>query len=303
MSNRQTRKLLKKYLSGQCTEQERQLVEQWYQGEMERRSAGVPQEETPVRRLSVSSALKIAASIILLLGFGYLLQHLRTMPPQWKEVAATTHPLKMQLPDGTQLWLNTGSRLRYPAQFSGAERRIELLTGEACLDVKQDPAHPFLLRSGSIQTRVLGTIFNVRALQQLDLLQVTVREGKVAVTADDSLRKLSGQEVILLPDEQLTLNSHLQEWKKASADAAAVSSWTSGRLLFNNERLDIIALQLEHRYQVKISFGDDVLPAYRITAGFSPADTLEEVLQVLSLANKLTYEIKNGRVTFSRQSP
>lgn len=303
MSNRQTRKLLKKYLSGQCTEHERQLIEHWYQGEMERRSKDGLQDETPVRRLFLNTALKIAASIILLLSIGYLWQRQRPAPIEWKELAATTHPLKMQLPDGTQLWLNTGSRLRYPLPFGEAERRVELLTGEVCLDVKQDPVHPFLVRSGSIQTRVLGTVFNLRALQQLNLLQVTVREGKVAVIADDSLRKLSGQEVILLPDQQLTLNSHLQEWKKEAADAAAVSSWTSGKLLFNNERLDIIALQLEHRYQVKIFFGDDMLPAYRITAGFSPADTLEEVLQVLSLANKLKYEIKNGRVTFSRQSP
>lgn len=303
MSNRQTRKLLKKYLAGKCTEQERQLIEQWYHEEMERRRTGALQDERPVRRLSVNTVLKIAASIILVLGAGYLLQRLWSSTPKWREIAATTHPVKMQLPDGTQLWLNSGSRLRYPAKFDGAERRVELLTGEVCLDVKQDPVHPFLIRSGSIQTRVLGTVFNVRAIQQLDLLQVTVREGKVAVTADDSLRKLSGHEVILLPDEQLTLNSQLQEWKKEHTDGAAVSSWTNGKLLFNNERLDIIALQLEHRYHVKILFGDHVLPAYRITAGFSPADPLEEVLQVLSLANKLKYEIKNGRVTFSRQSP
>lgn len=303
MSNRQTRKLLKKYLSGQCTQQERQLIEQWYHEEMERRRTGALQDETPVRRLSVNTVLKIAAGIMLVLGSGYLLQRLWPSKPVWQEIAAATHPIKMQLPDGTQLWLNSGSRLRYPAKFEGAERHVELLTGEACLDVKQDPAHPFFIRSGSIQTRVLGTVFNVRALQQLDLLQVTVREGKVAVIADDSLHKLSSHEVILLPDEQLTLNSRQQEWKKEQTDAMAVSSWTSGKLLFSNERLDIIALQLEHRYHIKILFRDDVLPAYRITAGFSPADTLDEVLQVLSLANKLKYEIKNGRVTFSRQSP
>jgi ferric-dicitrate binding protein FerR (iron transport regulator) len=303
MSKRQTRKLLKKYLSGKCTAQERQLIEQWYHGETERRRTGRPQDEKRVRRLSVTTALKIAASIILLLGAGYLLQRSWPSKPAWQEIAATTHPLKMQLPDGTQLWLNSGSRLRYPAKFDGAERRVELLTGEACLEVKQDPAHPFLIRSGSIQTRVLGTVFNVRALQQLDLLQVTVSEGKVAVIADDSLQQLSGHEVILLPDEQLTLNSHLGEWKKEHTDGAAVSSWTTGKLLFNNERLDIIALQLEHRYHVKILFVDNILPAYRITAGFSPADPLEEVLQVLGMANKLKYEIKHGRVTFSRQSP
>jgi ferric-dicitrate binding protein FerR (iron transport regulator) len=304
MKDRQMKALLRKYLAGKCTEREQLLIEQWYRQETERRRTQPPQQMPAVQKrmpVHVNLAMKIAASLLLLLGAAYVLQRLWPQQQQWSELAASTHPVKVQLQDGTLVWLNTGARLRYPQQFRGPHREIELLTGEACFDVKQDPAHPFLVRSGSIRTRVLGTVFNVRAYRRLDLLQVTVQQGRVAVECDDTLQQLAGRKMILMADEQLTMDSRLQQWKKEHTDAAAISNWTAGQLLFNNERLDIIAMQLEHRYQVRIAFADPALPLYRITAGFSPNDTLNEVLEALSLANKLHYEIEGKKITFSKQ--
>jgi ferric-dicitrate binding protein FerR (iron transport regulator) len=208
--------------------------------------------------------------------------------------------VQLRLSDSTVVWLNTGSRLRYPDKFNGSKREVELLTGEASLQVRQDPAHPFIIRSGSIRTRVLGTVFNVRAYTRLSLVQVTVQQGKVAVQADDTLQQLAGRQVVLLPDEQLTFNTLQQAWKKEHTDAGAISAWTTGRMLFSNERLDIIAMQLEQQYHVRIAFADSTLPAYRITAGFEPSDPLSDVLEALCLANKLHYTIHQHNITFSK---
>ncbi|SEL61156.1 FecR family protein [Chitinophaga rupis] len=310
------KQLLKRYVAGQCTPEEQLLVEEWYRQQQEANTvytapSTYPDEDALLQRIQqprtakrvampVITLLKIAASLILLSGAGYVLQKLWPVQTHWQEAVAQDHPLQLRLSDSSVVWLNAGSRLRYPDRFNGPQREVELLTGEACLNVAQDPAHPFMIRSGSIRTQVLGTIFNVRAYEKLAIVQVTVQQGKVAVQAD-SVQQLAGRQVILLPDEQLTFYAQQQDWKKEHRDAANISAWTTGRLLFNNERLDLIAMQLEQKYGVHITFADNTLPAYRITAGFEAADTLRDVLDALSLANKLHYTIDHHNIIFSKQ--
>lgn len=315
------KKLLEKYVAGTCTPAERSLIEQWYQQESDRSKvdttkinfdrleADIWQQvqltvAPPAKGLTMTRGrlLKIAASFLLLLGAATMLWLVWPAKEAWQEViAAKGKPLQFMLEDGTRVWLNAGSQLRYPAHFKGASRQIELITGEICLDVKQDPEHPFFIKSGHVNTRVLGTIFNVRAYSQLAYLQVTVQQGKVAVQCDNKLPQLAGQEVIVLPGEQVTVHTQSQEISKTRVDATAVNGWTTGQLLFNNERLDMISLMLENKYNVTIAFADPALQAYRITAGIEATDTLEDVLTALCLANKLNYSTQNHKITFSKQ--
>ncbi len=306
--------LIKRYVAGKCTPEEQLLVEEWYRQQLSARRDITPPEQNeleeqllqriqqPRKIIHMRTLLKIAACLALILGIGYLLvQQLRPAKIQWQEAyAAQGRPLRLQLSDGSTVWLNAGSCLRYPLAFKGREREVQLITGEMNIDVHQDPAHPFLVRSGSIRTRVLGTVFNVRAYERLALLQVTVQQGKVAVRCDNTLRQLAGQEMVLLPDEQVTLHTKEQVWEKQHVDAKSINGWTNGRLLFDNERLDIIAMQLEYKYQVKISFADASLPAYRITAGFQAADPLNEVLEALSMANNLHYQVKGNTIILNK---
>ncbi|SEW45184.1 FecR family protein [Chitinophaga arvensicola] len=312
------KKLLKKYIAGKCTPEEQLLIEQWYQQAGDNSKAdvsGLPfeqlessiwqqvqQQTTPQPKrvpMQRTTLLKIAASLLLIIGTGMLIWLPRPAKENWQEVFASKGvPLHFTLDDGSQVWLNAGSGLRYPAHFTGTDRKIELLSGEICLDVKQDPARPFIIKSGQVSTRVLGTIFNVRNYPQLAFLQVTVQQGKVAVQAD---AQQTAAEVVVLPNEQLTINTASPAVSKTNVDAKAVNGWTSGKLLFNNERLDIIAITLENRYHKKISFASPSLSAYRITAGIEATDSLQEVLEVLCLANKLYYTTAGEHITFRKQ--
>lgn len=315
------KKLLEKYVAGTCTPAERLLIEQWYEQESDRSKVDTTQLNfdqleaniwqqvqltisPPPKRLAMTRSvlLKIAAAFLLLLGAATMLWLAWPPKEEWQEViAAKGKPLQFMLEDGTQVWLNAGSQLRYPAQFQSTSRQIELITGEICLDVKQDPARPFFIKSGQINTRVLGTIFNVRAYSQLAYLQVTVQQGKVAVQCNKELSQLAGQEVIVLPGEQVTVHTQSPEICKTTVDATAVNKWTTGQLLFNNERLDMISLMLENKYNVDISFDDPALQAYRITAGIEATDTLADVLNALCLANKLKYSTQGHKITISKQ--
>ena len=302
-------------MAGECTPEEQLLVEEWYRQQLSARRYITPPERDGLEAellqriqngrksakvINTGLLLKIAACLVMAIGIGYLLLKQHPAQIDWKEAYAKDSPLQLQLGDGTRIWLNAGSRLRYPAAFNGKEREVQLVAGEVCLDVAQDPKHPFMIRSGSVRTQVLGTVFNVRAYERLSLLQVTVQQGKVAVRCDDTLQQLAGQEMVLVADEQVTLHTKAQVWEKEHTDAKSLIGWTSGKLLFNNERLDIIAMQLENKYHVQIAFADGGLPAYRITAGFQAADPLDEVLDALSMANNLHYKRKDNTIIFTK---
>ncbi|WP_159456075.1 FecR family protein [Chitinophaga eiseniae] len=315
------KKLLKKYVAGKCTPEEQQLIEQWYQQESDASKAdtsGLPFERLEksiwqeVQQQTVPAAkrvtihryklLKVAALLLLVAGAGMLMRIRRPVRENWQEIAASkAQPLQLVFDDGTRAWLNAGGKLRYPAHFTGTDRKIELLHGEICLDVKQDPAHPFIVKSGQINIRVLGTVFNVRNYPQQALLQVTVQQGKIAVRGDAGMQQLAEKEVVVLPDEQVTIHTGSQTFSKTTADGTAINSWTTGKLLFNNERLDVIALSLENRYGIQISFADSSLGAYRVTAGIETADSLSAVMDMLCLANKLTYAIDGQHIILRKQ--
>ncbi|MCF6405240.1 FecR domain-containing protein [Chitinophaga filiformis] len=312
MDNQEINKLLQRYIAGECTAEEERLVEAWYEQQRETSRADVSGldiataqeqiwgrlQQRPVRKISY--LWKIAAAITILLGGGYLSYVLFfNNSITWKETFADHHqPVHLTLPDGSDVWLNAGSHLRYPAQFNGKERQIILVTGEARIHAAEDPQHPFIITAGSLQTRVLGTIFNVRSYKELPFVQVSVQEGKVAVT------RSSGDDagtVLLLPNERATLYANRQDIIKDTVDAASISGWTTDQLLFNNERLDMIAILLEHEYNVRISFADTTLPSYKVTAGFAATDSVREVLEALSLANNLSFRLQGNNIVFDKQ--
>jgi transmembrane sensor len=317
MPMQDVKKLLKKYVAGKCTPEEQLLIEQWYQQEMDGSKTDVSglhfehlenaiwqqvqQQTAPAaKRIPMPryTLLKIAASLLLIVGAGMLVWLLRPAREKWQEVyAAKGTPRQLILDDGTHVWLNAGSGLRFPTHFTGTDRKIELLSGEICLDVKQDPAHPFIVKSGTVNTRVLGTVFNVRSYPQLAFLQVTVQQGKVAVQGEQQ-----NKEVLLLPNEQLTIHTNTPAFSKTIVDGQAINGWTTGKLLFNNERLDVIAVLLENKYNRQISFADTTLGAYRITAGMEATDALSEILDMLCLANKLAYSTNGQHIIFRKQT-
>lgn len=311
MDYQEINKLLQRYVAGECTAEEKRLVEAWYKQQSEHRNADMSGldieaaqqqiwarlQQPPVRKMR--QWWKMAAAITILLGGGYLSYILFfNNSITWKETYADNHkPMHLTLPDGSDIWLNAGSRLRYPAQFKGKERQIELVTGEARIHAAEDAKHPFIINAGGLQTRVLGTIFNVRSYKELPFVQVTVQEGKVAVTHIENDEKA----MLLLPNERATLYADRRDMVKDTVDAASISGWTTDQLLFNNERLDMIATLLEHKYNVRISFADTTLPSYKVTAGFAATDAIKEVLEALSLANNLTYSIRGNNIRFNKQ--
>lgn len=150
------------------------------------------------------------------------------------------------LPDGTRVWLNAASSLKYPTAFTGNERRVEL-TGEAYFEVSKDPSKPFNVKTAGQTVTVLGTHFNINSYTDEGATKTTLLEGSVRVTSN------TGQSVKIKPGEQAVNNSNsININENANIDEAV--AWKNGKFVFSNTDLQTIMRQLSRWYDVDVEY-------------------------------------------------
>lgn len=199
------------------------------------------------------------------------------------------------LADGTRVWLNAETQLRYPATFDGAERRVEL-TGEACFEVTRDEKRPFVVRAGSMDIRVLGTRFNVRSYDASDR-HVTLVSGKVELT--DEARG----SVVLQPGEDLTYAEN-GEHAITQVNTTAYTAWTDGMFYFEDAPLEEIMRALGRWYNVNVDLRSrKELADLRLHFWADRDSTLPEVLALLNKLGKVQAEYRDGTVTVKSIQP
>ena len=239
----------------------------------------VPTRNRPRRRWRYTS---VAATLVLLLIAGGLFYGYRT------EIINQLHPVaycsvsvssgsrqQVQLADGTKIYLNAGSQLRYPTRFSPNRRQV-FLEGEGFFEVTPDPARPFLIQSGGLTTQVIGTSFNLQAYPEDAAHRVTVVSGTVQVS-----HSTTAQRTVLQPGQQAVYSAKEQVLTRVSVpDASAFSGWTDGILMFDNTPLPEVILVLNRKYDVHIQLANDRLNDCRIFGTFKQA-SLEATLEVI----------------------
>lgn len=175
----------------------------------------------------------------------------------------------LRLADGTKIYINSESRLRFPVSFRARERVVEL-EGEAFFEVAKDPSHPFIVKSGNLEVRVLGTQFNLKSYSDDKLIVTTLVEGSLMVNS----HKLS-------PGEQLNYskNTGKIEVKKVSTDI--YTAWRNGKFVFRNERLEDIMKNLARWYNFEYRFLDEQAKDLCFGASFDRYDTMNPILEML----------------------
>jgi len=187
------------------------------------------------------------------------------------------------LPDGSKVWLNAISSIRYPAAFKGSERNVEI-TGEAYFEVAKDHAHPFKVSvhspSGkeSMQVEVLGTHFNINAYSDEPLANTTLLEGSVKVTAE------AGSTVIK-PGQQAQVNDGGRIKMDPDINITDVMTWKDGYFTFRDTNLETIMRQIMRWYDVEVKYEDNNIPNRYFTAEVSRNKTLSGVLKILEQSN------------------
>jgi transmembrane sensor len=193
--------------------------------------------------------------------------------------------IKFELGDGTKVWLNHGSTLKYPYHFEGKDRKV-FLTGEAYFEVAHNKDVPFIVGTNRIEVKATGTAFNVSAYPDDDMVETTLVEGRVIL-----YEPISKQEVkVLLPNESLKFNTQNNNYVVETGNTAKNTSWKDGLLVFRNEPLEVIAKKLARWYNVEVEITNEKVKKYTYTATFSD-ETLSQVLDLMTLPTPVSYKL------------
>ncbi len=199
---------------------------------------------------------------------------------------------KIQLPDGTIVWLNAGSTITYPAKFTNKERVVSL-DGQAFFDVVKDSLRPFRVNSSGLITTALGTAFDVNAYSvQNNEIKVSLVSGKVSIE-NKSLKTKN----ITFPGEQLVYSIKNQKSKITSFDLKEVVAWKDQILYFKNASLSEVVTRLERWYGVEIRLKNKPVKKWNLTGEFKK-QKLERVLERLSFTENFEYQINRKTIEF-----
>lgn len=217
----------------------------------------------------------------------------------WQEVTvALGRQVNLSLDDGSVIRLAPGSKFRYPKAFNDTERRV-YLEGEAFFEVSKDAARPFIVQTSSLETRVLGTSFNIESFQKQTTAKVTVVTGKVAVSKQ---RNGSGPQLLayLTPNEAIEFSSDSDTFNVSNMPVHIVQAIKNGKLVFDGSSMNEIGEALQRRYGVTVHFSDEKIKTMRLTTMLDYM-SIDHLAEMLSLATGLKVTHRSGELYFDRK--
>ena len=198
----------------------------------------------------------------------------------------------LQLADGTKVWLNSESVLRYPIQFGGNERRVEL-TGEAFFEVARNEKSPFFVESGEQTVKVLGTEFNISSYKENPFIYTTLVKGSVEVFARNKPDNMQ----IMQPNDQCSIDKIGGEISKRHVDPYQFVAWKEGRFVFDDQTLGEIMRILSKWYNVEVVFEQEDLKKIRFTGNLKRYADFGELLKKIQKTDEVAFRIENNKIT------
>lgn len=231
-------------------------------------------------------ALKYAAIILITLFIGDNFHFFRQQNKniQYAEIEVLNGQMgHLFLFDGTEVWLNSGSRFKYPNRFNNRERKV-FLRGEAFFKVHPDKELPFIVQTGKMDVEVLGTSFNVSAYPDEEEFSVTLEEGRVNIRPANQR-----QGIALIPGQRARLKGsssiHVENVR-----VKKYTDWKEGKVIFDSEPLGEIARKLERWYNVIINFDSDELRAFRITGSIIRNKPIDQTMKAIEMLAPVRYQ-------------
>ena len=182
----------------------------------------------------------------------------------------------VNLPDGSKVWLNAGSSLKYPTQFNDKQTVVSM-QGEAYFEVESDKEHPFIVKTKQLTVEATGTAFNVNAYAPDHVAAVTLVKGKVAVTLDQK------KTISLSPGEKIDYNLATSLYNVNKTNTYKWCSWKDGILIFRDDPLEYVFKRLGQTYNVEFILKDAELGKYSYKATFE-GESLNEILRLLEMS-------------------
>ena len=255
-------------------------------------------------RFSVTRILKlyqkIAAFLLIpVIGLGILYwvnQYSQSAGPYSETIAPRGQKSQIVLADGTKVWLNSDTKIRYPGNFSKNQRDI-YLDGEAFFEVSKNERQPFVVHTSGVNVKVLGTKFNVKAYSDENQIETSLFEGKVNLLLNSSSGKTTEKEVkpgqsfvYSKTDRQLALNRFPQD---------EINGWKKNQLIFKDDTFSHLVRKIERWYNVKVMYDEKQFNDRRLTVELYEGERLDRLMEIISLALSVNYEYENGEVVLT----
>ncbi|TCD11612.1 DUF4974 domain-containing protein [Pedobacter frigidisoli] len=203
---------------------------------------------------------------------------------------------RLVLTDGTQIWLNSETKLRYPAKvMPDGDRNVYLENGEAYFQVTKNKHAPFLVNLNGMQVEVLGTSFNVNTFN--NVISTTLEEGNIRVN------RKGKASVYQVPGEQTIFSPVSEELTKAKVDTYPFTSWKDGWLVFNDNPLEEVMEQVGRWYDMQVEYTNPSLKTIRFGGKLRKVKSVKDILTVIERSNELSTRILGGKIIISERKP
>ncbi|WP_455508657.1 FecR family protein [Butyricimonas paravirosa] len=197
----------------------------------------------------------------------------------------------LTLSDGSTVWLNAETEIRYPVEFVG-DNRIVYVEGEAYFDVKKDESRPFVVRSGQTDVKVMGTSFNFRSYSDEAGVTTTLESGSVIM-----ISQKSKQEIRLEPGEQGTLDKKSGRLSKHIVNTYLYSAWKDGRLVFEDTRLEDLFHVLARWYDLQVFYVHPGAKDIRFTGDLNKSEDFGAILKIIENNERVEFEVNERTVS------
>ncbi len=214
----------------------------------------------------------------------------KSEPAMLELVVPRSRRITLVLADGTKVWLNSESRLRYPEFFDGPARTVNL-EGEAFFDVTKVAGTSFIVTTREINIEVLGTAFDVAAYADDEQVSATLVEGSVQIRTHDATGTW-----LLKPSQRAVYDSESHTVAVADTDTDLYTSWIRGYLTFESESLEQVIQKLVRNYGIPMLLTDPALKEFKFSGKLDMQETVDQVLNIIRLAAPLDYQESNGKI-------
>ncbi len=201
---------------------------------------------------------------------------------------------KLELADGTLVWLNSDSELRYPVKFAGSQRDV-WLKGEGYFEVSKNPEKPFRVVVDDMIVKVLGTSFNINAYKDRGNILTTLVSGKV------DIQDMSGKSLVVMSPNQQVDFRHGKISSVQEVDITRFVSWVDGKFYFNDMTLENIMSQLQRWYDIEVFFVDEELKSYPFTGVIRRDFTAGQIFEIIEKTTRVKFNVRGKCVTVNHK--
>ena len=241
---------------------------------------------------------KVAAFLLIpIIGFGiiyWVSQHNQSVGQYTETIAPRGQKSQIVLADGTKVWLNSDTKIKYPGNFDKNQRDVYLV-GEAFFEVTKNAHQPFIVHTPGVNVKVLGTKFNVKAYADENQIETSLFEGKINLLSNDtSSEKLAEKEIE--PGQSFSYSKANHQLVANPFPQDEINGWKKNQLIFKDDTFSNLVRKVERWYDVKVVYDEKLFDDRRLTVELYEGERIERLLEIISRALSVDYKYEKGEI-------